>query len=600
MGFTAPLYFFLTAFLLFVIFLYFFRKQYEKRPIPSVLLWQEWMNEFEAQAWWKKLQHHILLYLQLLALLFLIFSLVQPYFEKKGMEGDHFVFIFDTSASMTALTDEERTRFELAKQEALGILEDLSDQAVTIIVANDTPLVMEDRATTKREIRRHLEALTPSYSTANLTDSIELAKSLMGEEQGQIHVFSDNLSKGTDISFHDNTRFVAHNFGVEHPNLSLVTFGVSMNGEKVIGVATIKNESKEQKEVILNVYGEDEKLVEVTESVEPNETKTIYLENLSQAKIYRAEIIGDKHYVLDNEQYAFLLDQNKSTIFVHEAVHPFARKALEIASSQVVHLTSKSPVPKDKEGVHFIKGLPMEEWPVGPKFIFLPMGTSSEGKEELEGEVSFDQNHPLLNMVEFDKVFVQSAFSSQIEGLNVLAQKGNMPLLLEGMYDGYPIIIQTFELDASDWPLHPGFPLFLYNAIEHLTAGQELLGYYSPGDWLEYIPSSDTTSVEIVNDTGETVVQYEDFDQNLQLPVQPGLYTFKEVKSSNTTEKLLTVMLDDEERSITTEESFSLSSSKAAGVDDATSKKDVTYIFLILGLLVLLVEWEVYRRAVTH
>jgi hypothetical protein len=168
------------------------------------------------------------------------------------------------------------------------------------------------------------------------------------------------------------------------------------------------------------------------------------------------------------------------------------------------------------------------------------------------------------------------------------------------MYDGYPIIIQTFALDASDWPLHPGFPLFLYNAIEHLTAGQELMGYYSPGAWLEYIPASDTTSVEIINDTGETVVQYEDFDQNLQLPVQPGLYTFNEVKSSNTTEKLLTVMLDDEERSIVTEESFSLSSSKAAKVDEGISKKDVTFIFLLLGLLVLLVEWEVYRRAVTN
>jgi hypothetical protein len=228
------------------------------------------------------------------------------------------------------------------------------------------------------------------------------------------------------------------------------------------------------------------------------------------------------------------------------------------------------------------------------------METSSEEKEELQGEVSFNQNHPLLKMVEFDKVFVQSAFSSQLEGLNVLAQKGNMPLLLEGMYDGYPIIIQTFELDASDWPLHPGFPLFLYNAIEHLTAGQELLGYYSPGDWLEYIPASDTSSVEIVNSTGETVVQYEGFDQNLQLPFLPGLYRFKEIKSSDTTEKLLTVMLDDEEKSIGTAESFSLSSSKAGDVDEGTSKKDITFIFLILGLLVLLVEWEVYRRAVTN
>ncbi|MGD6831652.1 vWA domain-containing protein [Sutcliffiella halmapala] len=600
MGFTAPLYFFLTAFLLFVIFLYFFRKQYEKKSIPSVLLWQEWMNEFEAQAWWKKLQHHILLYLQLLALLFLIFSLVRPYFEKEGIEGDHFVFIFDTSASMTALADEESTRFELAKQEALDTLEELGDQAVTIIVANDTPLMIEERVSSKREIRRHLEALTPSYSTANLTDSIELAKSLMGEEQGQIHVFSDNLSKSTDISFHKNTRFAAHNFGEEHPNLSLVTFGVSMNDEKVIGVATIKNESKVQKEVILNVYGEDENLVEVTERLEPNETKTIYLENLSQAKIYRAEISGDTHYVLDNEQYAFLLDQNRSTIFVHEAVHPFARKALEIASSQVIHLTSNSIVPKDKEGVHFIKGLPMDEWPDGPKFIFLPMGTSPEVKVELEGEVSFDQNHPLLNMVEIDKVFVQSAYSSKIEGLSVLAQKGNIPLLLEGMYDEYPIIVQTFELDASDWPLHPSFPLFLYNAIEHLTAGQELMGYYSPGDWLEYIPASDTSSVEIVNDKGEAVIQYKDFDQNLQLPIQPGLYTFKEVKNSTTKEKLLTVMLDDEEKTIVPEESFSLSSSKAVKVDEGTSSKDVTYIFLILGLLVLLVEWEVYRRAVAN
>ena len=158
MGFTAPIYFLFSAFLLLVILMYFFRKQYEKKAIPSVLLWQEWMNEFEAQAWWRKLQHHLLLYLQLLALLFLIFTLTQPFFEREGIEGDHIVFIVDTSASMTAL-EGEKSRLELAKEKIVQTLDKVDHQEMTVIVAKATPEILLERSQSPKEAVELVENL---------------------------------------------------------------------------------------------------------------------------------------------------------------------------------------------------------------------------------------------------------------------------------------------------------------------------------------------------------------------------------------------------------------------------------------------------------
>ncbi|WP_404468074.1 VWA domain-containing protein [Sutcliffiella horikoshii] len=601
MGFTAPIYFLFSAFLLLVILMYFFRKQYEKKAIPSVLLWQEWMNEFEAQAWWRKLQHHLLLYLQLLALLFLIFTLTQPFFEKEGIEGDHIVFIVDTSASMTAL-EGEKSRLELAKEKMVQTLDKVDHQEMTVIVAKETPEILLERSQSLKEVVELVENLGPSYVSANVMDSLNMAKSLLGEENGNIQLLTDNFSKEAKLDLHKNTTFFAHNIGHSHANLAVETFGVTMRENKVVGVVTVKNERDASAELNLSIFNDQEEvLLEISETVQGNKVKTIYLEELPPATMYRAVVSGDKQYKLDNEQFAFLGQQQDPTVYVHKEIHPFARKAVEIASTNVIHLSSNSTEEIKFDGVHLIKGMARSDWPSGPKLVFLS-GEDGEDEVVLSGEVSASMANPLMQSVEMENVYVERAFTSkELSSLDIVASRGETPLILSGIYEGDPIIVVTFELGSSDWPLHPGFPLFMFHSIQELTQNKGMLGYFYPGQTMDYFPASDVKKAEILDKDDKVVFSYETFEQPMDLPLTPGLYTLRETMDQTEESRTFTIMLEESEKSIKTEESFTISAVSSGDQEkETTTSINISYIFLILALVVLLVEWEVYRRGISN
>ncbi|WP_263458248.1 vWA domain-containing protein [Sutcliffiella rhizosphaerae] len=599
MGFSAPLYFLFSVFLLLVIFMYFFRKQYETKNIPSVLLWQEWMNEFEAQAWWRKLQHHLLLYLQLLALCFLIVTLAQPFYNKDGLKGDHIIFIMDTSASMTA-KEGEVTRLELAKKEAKEILAKVNDQHITVIHASETPEILIERSTSSKEVQNYVTDLNPTYGGANLLDSIEMAKNLLGDEEGQIHLFTDFLSKDTALDFHENTTFIAYNIGESNENLAIDTFGVGTRDNNVIGVVTIKNEGKALKGVELTIQdGDGNSLETIVDQLEAENTKTFYIEGLPLASVYKAILVTDDHYEVDNEQYAFLSSDHAASIYIHNDVHPFVRKAAEIAGEDVIHLTKDEGNNENLAGIHVLKGMPDEEWPKGPKLIFL---SQNENQENVTGDITYNQSSPLFQSVELEKVHIESAISTELfEGLEVVAKSGETPLILSGMFEGTPTIIVLFDLSVSDWPLHTGFPLFIYHAIQYLSEKEALLGYYYPGQFLDIIPGTNTQKYEIINNSNNVVSIIQNLDEPIKVPFKPGLYTFKEYQESEEIERKLYVMLPDNEKTIQTEEAFTISTEGSKeGTTNAMSKKEFSHLFILLGFIVLLIEWEVYRRGISN
>lgn len=578
--------------------MYFFRKQYETKNIPSVLLWQEWMNEFEAQKWWKKLQHHLLLYLQLLALLLLIFTLAQPFFNKDGLKGNHIVIILDTSASMTAKED-GKSRLQLAKEEARTLLSKVEDQSITLVHAKEFPEIIVEKTMSSKEVIDDIDAMESTYGNANLLDSIELAKNLLGDEEGQIHVLTDNLSKEADLTFHENTTFVAYNLGTSSENLALNTFGVASQQNKMIGVVTIKNEGKSPKEAELVITNNDGTVLEKrTENIEANSSKNVYIENLPPSDVYKAVITGDHAYELDNELYAFSPIEETGTVYLHGTIHPFARKAAEIASEDVVHLTSAKTEIDELSGIHILQGMPKDEWPMGPKLIFV---AQEDGKKEASGEMNFDHTHALMQSVEIDKVYVDSVYTAEVfKNMEVIAKKGDSPLIKSGEFEGSPAVVVLFDLSDSDWPLHTGFPLFMYHAIQQLTEKQEKLGYFYPGQYLDFVPDPKTEKLEFFNFDNNLVRSYNDPNEAIQVPAKPGLYTFKEVENGQELSKKLYVMLPDGEKTTKSDEGFTVSAGGATtDSTKANVKMDISYVFILLALFILFLEWEVYRRGIS-
>src|SRR4051794_22076360 len=102
-----------------IIALYFLNLKRQPLEVPSTYLWHKSIEDLHVNSLWQRMRQSLLLFLQLLLIALAAIALVRPNWRGSELEGDRFIFLIDTSASMGA-TDVEsgsaRTRLDEAKQ----------------------------------------------------------------------------------------------------------------------------------------------------------------------------------------------------------------------------------------------------------------------------------------------------------------------------------------------------------------------------------------------------------------------------------------------------------------------------------------------------
>src|SRR3954471_7865608 len=94
-----------------IVALYFLKLKRQPLEVPSTYLWSRAIEDLHVNSLWQRLRQSLLLLLQLLLVIFIALALLRP--GKKGTElsGERFIFLIDTSASMSA-TDVAPTRLD--------------------------------------------------------------------------------------------------------------------------------------------------------------------------------------------------------------------------------------------------------------------------------------------------------------------------------------------------------------------------------------------------------------------------------------------------------------------------------------------------------
>ena len=115
-----------------IVLLYFLKLRRQPLEVPSTYLWSRTIEDLHVNSLWQRLRQSLLLFLQLLLLLLLLLACFRPSWRGSQLIGDRFVFLVDTSASMTA-TDAQPTRLDEAKRQ----VETLIDQMQSGDVAMD-------------------------------------------------------------------------------------------------------------------------------------------------------------------------------------------------------------------------------------------------------------------------------------------------------------------------------------------------------------------------------------------------------------------------------------------------------------------------------
>jgi hypothetical protein len=583
MQFLFPWFFLLSFLIAAVILFYFFRKQYEEKKISSNLLWEQVLNEWQASPWLKKLQQNLLFWLQIIALLLLMFALVRPFWLQKDLQGEHLIFIVDLSATMSAQY-EDATRFDYAKEELLDLADKLSGQEVTLIKAGEKPEILISQETDKGAIKKSINELQLSYEHEKMEKAVNLAVSLSTGKDTSIHIFSDSVTK--DMLAGVEQPVEVHNIGKELANVALLSFGVAPVGELVSGVAVLENQSPKEQELTFQIHSEKELLFEEKVTVKGQEQYVLQIPLLQVKPYYEATITKDDGYQVDNKLTSIYTETNPS-IYTIDDVNPFAVKGFQTLGVEVLQTDTKN-VQESMNGIFITETSSLNNLPKQPLILF----NSSKEKIKLT-EPLLAEDDLLLQYVDHRKIYI-SAASKELDGdWETILKSGSVPLIQKGNRDGQPLIVVNFDLTDSDWPLQPGFPIFLYNSYQWLSQQTDFLGYFGPGEekWLNVSEGSSKWSIYDGED--ENLYSLDLEKVSFKAPDLPG--TYQAVADDKIT--YFSVLIDEREKHPAIEAAFKMNELKSQEKGETKSRNDVMWFwFALIALFLITIEWEVYRR----
>lgn len=576
MGFSQIVFIWTAIIPVIVLLYYFFRKKYTDQTVSSTLFWSEIMQETRVSPYLKHLQKNALLYLQLLALILLVLALMNPYLKKSTIAGAQTIFIVDTSATM--LAGKEQSTFDAHKKEMLSLVEQLDGRPLTLITSGNTPQAVLQHETNTKDIEQAIQDLQVTYETAQMNKALDVAQAFVGDTQTSIYVFTDTLDKKQLPMEKDSVKWLVHGAAKDLTNVAITRFAATTDGKAVMALVQLQNDTNEEQQFTLalqNAKGEEV----ITEEVKlpANEAVTKTFKDLPLTNTMSASLDIQDDYAIDNTQ-AVLLQTTTSKIVVDQNMHQLVQKGFQTISNGV-KIVPALQVLDNQDATVVTNQTALLTQMTKPVVLF---GRDDAEKIEANSSVKTTSD-ALFAFSSLEDVYV-SAVYPPIENYKTIATVGEEPFIQRSPKGD---IVVLADIEDTDWPLHPSFPLFLWSVEQELSESIGSIGLFAPneeravalaqGDWSIYSQEDEFLSTI---DNGL-----------LTAPMKPGIYTAR----TNDEEKHLIVQLQSQERVIEQGTSYTLGELQENGKEEVSKASFVPWLILIiLGLLVM--EWEVQRR----
>lgn len=194
MSFLFPLAAWLGLLALPVIAFYLLKTRQRRKPVSTLLFWNQLQPKIENSPLWRKLRRWLSLALQLLILALLVAALARPAFDWEQRSPQRTLVILDPSASIQATSD-GTSRWDLALRHAETQIARLRmGDEMAILSAEDAPRLLCGWTASQRELRTALAEATPSSTGTNPRAAIELARELCAlRENTRMEILSDSV-----------------------------------------------------------------------------------------------------------------------------------------------------------------------------------------------------------------------------------------------------------------------------------------------------------------------------------------------------------------------------------------------------------------------
>ena len=591
-----------------VVFLYWLKPPPQRVVVPSTLLWDRLLKEKKRNTLLDRLRWWLSLMLALIIGLSVASGMGRPELSSPGRDVRNITVVIDNSATMATRTADGFTRWEHAVAHAGRVLGQGSASGQFLILDTSgqaPPGEPGDR-------RSALEVL--AELTVSLGDEPQFPD--LPEGESEIFFISDGVlvddapPEATLISVFEP----AHNVGIT----AFQVEALPSEPTRFQAFVQVKNASDVGKQTTLRLSGSNEGGIRDTLTLGPGETRgrSIDLGSFERGPV-RAVVTADSDaFPADDYAYGFLPIRTETRVLLVTRGNVYLENVL--ADEPRLSLAVVNPAQYDPQvsaDVYIFDRFAPPEAPGGPTLVFLPPDvewlTQTLAVVEAPEVSGWNPAHPVLRFVALEDLRIDRAarIAMPEEGdagpTSVVGETGRAPaaevvvgspLLPLVLVSERPerIVRVSFALEDSNFPLHPGFPIFLTNTLGWLMDEQVALAR-APGQIEVPLAMAAVTDLE-----GSDVATWPLANRTVFMADQPGLYTVAQAdRRLRVAVNLASTARTSVNDSRFTSDEIASAVSTVLADTEAGPNEELWMAFLLLALFLVVVEWVTYHRRLT-
>jgi hypothetical protein len=153
----------------------------------------------------------------------------------------------------------------------------------------------------------------------------------------------------------------------------------------------------------------------------------------------------------------------------------------------------------------------------------LLIGRNDEIAHEVNGVVTTERDD-VFAYASLDDVYVSSLYPP-FENYDTIARVNEEPFIQRSQKGD---LIVLADVQMTDWPLHPSFPLFLWSTAEQMTTNSDYLGIFSPKEKksISLVADEEDAEWEVFSEGNEYISSLQQGSQ-FTAPAKPGMYSLR-------------------------------------------------------------------------
>lgn len=625
-----------------IVALYFLKLKRQPLEVPSTYLWHRTIEDLHVNSIWQRLRQSILLLLQLLVLAMAILACLRPTWRGSSSVDQRYIFLVDTSASMSA-TDVVPNRLEGAKQQVATVIrEQMNAHDVAMIISFSNSARVEQPFTdNKKLLLRQLQKIRPTHRQSDLDEVLRYAAGLANPgrsgEAGTIDVAAADALPATMFIYSDggftnvpqfamgNLRPVYVSIGKKPvDNIGITEFEAAGDPDVTSTLQTfarIENFSATDRSVNVSLMMNDRLIDAEKVDIPAGQASGLEfsIEHVENSRL-KLKVNDPDDFAIDNEAYAVVSKTKRAKVLVVQQQNEAVELVLNTTACQRL-ATTEWLTPDDIEQESFLnrtvsgyydliifdRCVPKTLPAANTMFISaIPPGNewTADEKQAVPQIIDIDRAHPLMQYVDLGdtKIAESTPLKTPIGG-HILIDADVGAIAAIAPRDGFEDFVIGFDFLDSDLSIRTGFPVLMQNVLRYLGHGGmfESARNVKPGEPI--VLRSETTYEEIIVEgpTSQRTNVVRDSQHNFTFGTTEsvGVYEVRHTRSDKVTSRFTVNLFDSTESNIEPRELIETEYEDIQSQPMIQPTRREIWKYLILAaIVILIVEWYIYNQRV--